>query len=293
MHGIRHQYGVWFPPREPPGDVDHDAVGVQDLPPDRKEQVGEPPEQQVGQDDHAKHRQRQLEQQVGTGPPADGIGQDRPGPPEGASLRTQRRRRRDLQSQQPACQAAVDRAEPPGAEQGHHQQRQPDQHASETERQSQADGDGDHDKHKARNCEQKSEGRKFDLPPTIPGERLPQQAQYGLPEPDPVATGPGRAHGSYNRRRGDVAPRIAGRGRDCRGLLAGHRVRAVHDGTLRFSTFSICAYRAHRERSYLDTHGTLADDRWCMHPTWAPCWPYLKFGWPHGRSPARARRASR
>ena len=31
---------------------------------------------------------------------------------------------------------------------------------------------------------------------------------------------------------------------------------------------SICANRAHRERSYLDARGTSAHDRWGAHPNW-------------------------
>ena len=193
MHRLDHQQGIWLPPHQPSRHVDHHAVGVQDLPPDRKGQIRDPPSHQVDHDDRAQHREQQLEQQVGTGPPAGRIGQHRPDPAEGARLRAQRRRRLDLHPQQPAGQAAVDRAEPPGAQQGHHQQRHPDQHASETERHPQADGEGDQDEHKAGNREQQPEHRELDLPPGIPGERRPQQLRRGLPEPDPVARGSGGA----------------------------------------------------------------------------------------------------
>ena len=121
----------------------------------------------------AEHRERQLEQQVGIGPPADGIGQDRPGPAEGARLRTQRRWRFDPHSQQPAGQAAVDRAEPPGAQQGHHQQRQPDQHAGETQRHPKPTVTATTMNIKPGIREQQSEGRVLELPLAIPGERLP------------------------------------------------------------------------------------------------------------------------
>jgi hypothetical protein len=192
MHRPGHQQGIWLPPHQPSRHVDHHAVDVQDLPPDRKGQIRDPPSQQVDHDDRAKQRQQQLEQQVGTGPPADRIGQDRPDPAEGARLRAQRRRRLDLHSQQPPGQAAVDRAEPPGAQQGHHQQWQPKQHAGETERQPQAEGEGDQDEHEAGNREQQPEGRVLDLPAGLPGERSPQQLPRGLPDPDPVVRGPGR-----------------------------------------------------------------------------------------------------
>ena len=48
MYRTGHQQGVWFPPHQPPGHVGHHAVDVQDLPPNREGQVGEPPKQQVG-----------------------------------------------------------------------------------------------------------------------------------------------------------------------------------------------------------------------------------------------------
>lgn len=59
-------------------------IDVQDLPPDRKDQVRQR-EKQVGRDYRAEQRERQLEKQVGTGPPADRIGQGGAGPAEGAA----------------------------------------------------------------------------------------------------------------------------------------------------------------------------------------------------------------
>ena len=212
MHRPGHQQGVRLPPHQPPRQVDHHAVHVQDLPPDRKRQIGEPPQQQVGRDDHGERRERQLEQQVAASPPTSGIGQGRPGPAQGACLRAQRRRRHDLQSQQPAGQVAVDRAELPGPQQDTISSGSPTSIPGETERQPETDGDSGHDEGKAGNREQQSEGRVPDLPRGIPAERRAQQPQRGLPEPDPVTRGAGRARGRCGGSREGAAPPIAGRG---------------------------------------------------------------------------------
>ncbi len=235
------QERVRRPPLQPARHVDHDAVGVPERPPDRERQVRDAVQHDVEAEEHAEHRQRQLQQQVGAGPPAGPVGQQRPEPASapgwassggGAGIR------------HPIIRAASRRfspAQPPGHQRDRRQQRQPDQHAGRAERQAEAGAERGHDDDEAGNRQRQPEDRVAALPPGRSPGRPAERVKEQLREVGPAPFRRGRPRRPGSGRRERAAPGL-GHGS---GLLAGRRLRgAVHDGTPASAlSVSACAAR--------------------------------------------------